>query len=68
VAGRKVAPELIQDEVTPERLAHQAHQILKHHDIRRKMILNLEEVRRKLGKGGASNRVAHIALEIMGEK
>ena len=68
VAGRKVVPELIQDEVTPETLADHAHQILEHHDIRKKMILDLEEVRRKLGRGGASNRVAHIALEIMGEK
>jgi lipid-A-disaccharide synthase len=65
VAGEKVVPELIQDEVTPGRLAHEALTILESDDLRKDMIEKLRGVKKKLGKGGASKATAEIALEMM---
>lgn len=65
VAGEQVVPELIQDEVTPQRLSDEALAILENEqrkeDVRRK----LQMVRERLGRGGASERTARIALEMI---
>ena len=65
VAEEKVVPELIQDEVTPDRLAHEAMSILEHEDIRANMIMKLKDVKESLGRRGASERTTKIALEMM---
>ena len=65
VAEEKVVPELIQDEVTPDRLAREALTILEHEDVRANMIMKLEYIKKSLGLGGASDRTAKIALEMM---
>jgi lipid-A-disaccharide synthase len=65
VAGEQVVPELIQDEVTPHRLAHEAIDILESRQKKENMIRKLRIVADKLGKGGASERTARIALEMM---
>jgi lipid-A-disaccharide synthase len=65
VAGETVVPELIQDEVTPKRLAQEASMILDHGDARENMIRKLKGVRECLGKGGASERTAQIAIQMM---
>ncbi len=65
VAGEQVVPELIQDEVTPHRLAHEAIDILESRQKKENMIRKLRMVTNKLGKGGASQRTAKIALEMM---
>lgn len=66
VAGRKVVPELIQDEVTPARLAREAGRLLAVGPRRRNVIQELKRVKGLLGKGGASVRTAAIALHMMG--
>jgi lipid-A-disaccharide synthase len=48
VAGRKVAAELIQNDMTGERIAAEALRLLNDEGVRRKMTADLEEVRRKL--------------------
>ena len=65
--GKKagVVPELIQGEVTPVRLAHETLNILENKDIQKEMKKKLENIKKKLGMGGASERTAEIALEMM---
>jgi lipid-A-disaccharide synthase len=65
VAGKEVVPELIQNEVTPHRLAEEADAILKDGLRRKNMIKNLGLVKEILGQGGASEKTAKIALEMM---
>ena len=65
VGEEEVAPELIQDEVTADRLAHEALTILDNAEIRENMIRKLNLIKEKLGKGGASEKTARIALEMM---
>jgi len=65
VAGEKVVPELIQQEVTPERIASEALTILENADIREQMKKNLGLVKERLGGRGASDKTAEIALEMM---
>lgn len=65
VAGERVVPELIQDEVTPERLAYEALTLIENEHVRKKMITKLHGIRKRLGEGGASERTAKIAAEMM---
>jgi lipid-A-disaccharide synthase len=65
VAGERVIPELIQDDLTPDRLAHEALEILEDGQKREIMIEKLGMVKQRLGRGGASERTARIALEML---
>jgi len=65
VAGEEVVPELIQGDVTPERLAQEAMDLLEHDDKRRNMVRKLRAVRETLGQGSASEKTARIALEMI---
>ena len=63
--SRKYVPELVQDDATPERLADEALTLLEHEDVRGDMIEKLKMIKRRLGRGGASERTARIAIEMM---
>jgi len=65
VAGETVVPELIQRDVTAERIMAESRAILKDPERRKRMVEKLAEVREKLGAPGASDRVADIALSMM---
>ncbi len=65
VAGEQVIPELIQDDVTPDGLAREALEILEVGQKRENMIEKLGKVKEKLGRGGASERTARIALDML---
>ena len=65
VAGREVVKELIQNDVTAEKLANEALILLEDKEARRKMIEEMMHLRKNLGRGGASERVARIAFEMM---
>ena len=65
IADRTVIPELLQDEITPENIAHELSLILKDNKERHTMLQGLDEVRTKLGKPGASRRAAEIALSLV---
>jgi len=65
VAGEEVVPELIQGDVTPDRLAREAMDILDHDERRRDMVKKLHDLRETLGQGSASERTARIALEMI---
>lgn len=66
VAGESVAPELIQDDVTPEKLAMAGKNFLSDNPLRQQTIRKLRRVKENLGRGGASERTARIAVEMMG--
>jgi lipid-A-disaccharide synthase len=69
VAGREVAPEFIQDEVVPARMADTLAELLKKESLVRQEMLNgLAEVRAKLGSPGAADRVARIASDLVGAR
>jgi lipid-A-disaccharide synthase len=67
VAGEPVVPELVQRDCIAETFAGEAMKILDDVEYRAKMIRGLEKVRLRLGSGGASERAAKIALEMMGQ-
>ena len=66
VVGRKVVPELIQGDVTPQRIAREAGRILHDPATRGEIEAEFKLIKEKLGERGASHRVAHIALRMMG--
>ncbi len=65
VAGRRVVPELVQDEATPEGLAEAVLPMLTPGPRRDEVVAGLREVRQALGGGGAARRVAEIAAELL---
>jgi lipid-A-disaccharide synthase len=64
IAGRKILPELLQQQVRPERIAEEIVSMLT--DAGRKIMLenDLAAVRRELGAPGAVQRVAATILEV----
>ncbi len=68
VAGRRIAPEFLQDEVEPKVLAPVVLDLLKEPEKRRAMTCELREVRTRLGTPGASSRVAELALDMVAGK
>jgi lipid-A-disaccharide synthase len=64
VAGRRIVPELIQDEFTPERTAEETVALLTDETRRAETRAALAEVRQRLGSPGASARAAEAVLEV----
>jgi lipid-A-disaccharide synthase len=65
IAGRRVVPELIQDDLTPERLAMETARLLDSPAERDRMREDLAEVRAKLGAAGAIDRAADIIAAML---
>ncbi|MGD0426236.1 MAG: lipid-A-disaccharide synthase [Candidatus Acidiferrales bacterium] len=65
IAGRRVAPEFIQDDFTPESVATEVRRLLDSPDAREEAKAGLAEVRAKLGPGGAIERAADIFARMM---
>jgi len=65
IAGRRVVPELIQDDFTPKRVAEEAHRLLDEPIAREQMKRDLAEVRSRLGPGGAIERAAEIIAQML---
>jgi lipid-A-disaccharide synthase len=66
IAGRRIAPELIQRDFTPERLARELLLLLDD-EKNRSMRAELRETKAKLGPDGASERAARIILQALRE-
>jgi lipid-A-disaccharide synthase len=64
VAGRRIVPELIQDDFTPERTAEEVLPLLTDPDRRAEMSAELFKVREQLGSPGATARAADTVLEV----
>lgn len=65
VAGRAVVPELFQGEVTAAALAEAARRLLDDAVYRQAVVAGLREVRTRLGSGGAAERAAALAAEMI---
>jgi len=65
VAGRRVVTEIIQQDVTPERLSQEALSLLRDDAVRENMIKDLKEVKNALGGSGAAERAADLAMELI---
>ena len=67
VAEKEIAPELLQKDVNPQRIADEAFRILRDPILSRKMTDSMGEVRQKLGDPGAAQRAAHIVVSLLRE-
>jgi len=65
VAGKGIAPELIQKDVNPKRIAEEALRILKDSVLQQETVESLKEVRQRLGNPGAAERAAHIVMSLL---
>ena len=67
VAGREIVPELLQRRANGPAIAAAARAILTDPARHARIVEDLREVRRRLGRGGAARRAAAIVLEVLGE-
>jgi lipid-A-disaccharide synthase len=65
VAGKGIAPELIQNEVNPERITEEALRILKNPSLSQQMTEEMAEMRQNLGSPGAAQRAARIVTSML---
>ena len=67
IAGKRVVPELVQEDFTAEKLAGEAIRLLDSPDARAEMRRGLAEVREKLGPPGAVERAADLIAAMLNE-
>jgi len=65
IAGKRVVPELIQDEANPERIAAAVGDLIDHPEMAQAMRAELAQIRGKLGEPGAARRTAGIAIGML---
>jgi lipid-A-disaccharide synthase len=65
IAGRRVVPELIQDDFTPKAVAAHVRYLLETAEANDEMKTGLAEVRARLGPGGAIERAADIFARML---
>jgi lipid-A-disaccharide synthase len=65
LAEEALFPELIQDDVTPERLTAAALHLIRDADHLARIKAGLKRIRQRLGGPGASTRAAAVALELL---
>jgi lipid-A-disaccharide synthase len=65
VAGKRIVPELLQKNVTPEKIRAATLPLLIDRELRREILGNLKEVARRLGRPGATERAADQIVEFL---
>ena len=65
VLQRKIVPELLQDEVNPERLTEETLKLLDDTPERNQMLKDLDEVKKNLGELGTVKNIAKFISEIL---
>ena len=65
IAGKRVVPELIQSDFTPERVTQEVLRLLREPTARATMRESLAEVRNRLGPPGAVERAADAILDLV---
>ncbi len=65
VAGKKIVPELIQNDANPEKIAAETTAILKDRHRLEEIKIELASVKKALGEKGASKKVALLAYEMI---
>lgn len=64
IAGKRIVPELIQDDFSPESASREVVRLLVDQPHRARTIAEVDDVRRKLGGSGASGRAAAAVLKL----
>jgi lipid-A-disaccharide synthase len=67
IAAQELAPELIQDDANPRRIAEEALRILRNPILQRSITESMAEVRQNLGEPGAPRRAAEIIVSLLHE-
>lgn len=65
IAGERLMPELIQSEVTAERIVAETRVLLDDAKLRARIVDKLAKLRERLGAPGAAERVADLAFSMM---
>jgi len=65
VAGRRIVPELIQHDANPDSICAATTDLLTNEEASEQQRLAFEEVRKKLGAGGASDRIAELIHKLL---
>jgi lipid-A-disaccharide synthase len=65
LVNRRVVPELLQGDMTPERIAGEIRRLWVPGTPREEMLQGLAEVRTRLGEAGAARRAAESVLELL---
>ncbi len=65
IAGERVVPELIQTDLSAERIVQESRKILENPALRSAIVDKLSKLREKLGAPGAADRVAQLALNML---
>jgi lipid-A-disaccharide synthase len=65
IAGERIVPELLQNDLTPEAVAREAVSMLTDESRRQRIRTGLARVREKLGGPGASRRAAQAILSVI---
>ncbi len=65
IAKKQIVPELLQDEVNATQIEKELSLLLFNPSVREKMIDGLSDVRKKLGKAGASQQAAELAQKML---
>lgn len=68
ICGERVVPELIQSDVTPERISAESRILLDNPQVRSAIEAKLARLRDRLGGPGAADRVADLAFAMMGQE
>ena len=68
IAGRKVAPELLQDQLSADNLAAQITSFLNDNNSLAQARADLAAVRARLGEASASQRTAQAILDLLGKE
>ena len=63
IAGREVVTELVADEMTADNVHRELLRILPEGDCRQQMLLDYQEVARRLGQSGAPQRAAELMID-----
>jgi lipid-A-disaccharide synthase len=65
IAGERLVPELIQNDVNPDRIIEETRMVLDDAQVRSNISAKLAQLRERLGGSGAADRVADLALGLM---
>ncbi len=65
IANERIVPELVQDDLKPERIIEESRILLDNQNVRVRIVEKLTRLRERLGSPGAADRVAEMALAMM---
>lgn len=65
IAGKTIAPELLQRDASGPRIASEALAILLNDSKKQDVIAQLNDIRAKLGEPGAAGRAAQLACDML---